>query len=129
MKPKSVSTIFPKFLITDQFDVNKIIESMGGEDIFAQYPYSIALQNSFFQSRMNIDYNSASASANTHFILGKSESIVQGESVLPDRPSEDFKCDKPFVFFLRERSTGLILFMGKLMVPTILKEKKLISDV
>lgn len=125
MRPKSVSTIFPKFLITDQFDLNKIIEKMGGEDIFTQLPYSISIQNSFFQSQINIDYHSAAATANTHFILGKSENVDESsEPILTEHPTEEFKCDKPFVFFLRERNTGLILFMGKLMVPTILKEKK-----
>ena len=30
---------------------------------------------------------------------------------------EEFECDKPFVFFVRHVKSGLILFVGKLMVP------------
>jgi len=33
-------------------------------------------------------------------------------------PSFSMRVDRPFVFFIRERSSGVILFIGKIVEPT-----------
>jgi serpin B len=30
----------------------------------------------------------------------------------------EFKCDRPFLFFLQEKTTGIILFSGRMFDPT-----------
>ena len=43
--------------------------------------------------------------------------IVVGETSAPT-PEFSFRADRPFVFFIRDRETGTVLFMGRVTDPS-----------
>jgi len=43
--------------------------------------------------------------------------IVVGVTSMPMEPPPEFRADRPFVFAIRERATGAILFMGRVSDP------------
>lgn len=57
---------------------------------------------------LDVDEVGSEAAAATAIV----EVVVSGMRV-PPRPSSVFRADKPFLFLLRDRRTGLILFMGR----------------
>ena len=63
---------------------------------------------------IEVDEEGTEASAATAVIMGIEESI--GPPVI------DFIADHPFIFFLRDLQTGLLLFQGRMMNPIGEKE-------
>jgi serpin B len=44
--------------------------------------------------------------------------MAEGESIPLDFPfTPEFRADRPFIFLTREKSTGSILFLGRMMAP------------
>jgi len=43
---------------------------------------------------------------------------MTGAGAAPQKPAE-FKADHPFLFFVRDNASGLILFMGRVADPSV----------
>ena len=122
MKLKNVSITFPKFMIEDQCDVKQILKSLNAEASFLDFednPHGLGVDKSLYHASISVDYNFAAASAETNFFLTRKQNEKALLSI--GHNSEQFRCDKPFIFFIRHLNSKLILFMGKLMIPTIKK--------
>ncbi len=43
--------------------------------------------------------------------------IMMTRSAMPMDPPVEFKCDRPFLFIIHDKSNGSVLFMGKYLKP------------
>ena len=110
----------PKFKIESTIDLVPILKDLGMTDMFngltANFSgilkdeglfVSKAIQKAFIE----VDEVGTTAAAATAVVL------KQRGGFLP-RP-EEFIADHPFLFFLRDLQTGLVLFQGRMVDPTL----------
>ena len=109
---KRMDLKIPKFTIENRFEMKSIYQKMGIELAF-NYEYAdfsnmcstenTGITNAFQSNFFEIDEKGATASS--------ASSIIYGDGSLITPP---FVLDRPFIFALTERSTGAILFIGKI---------------
>ena len=63
------------------------------------------------QSMVDVSEEGTEAAAATAHVMMK-------RSLLISFPPEEFKCNRPFLFFIHETDSNGILFMGKYMSPS-----------
>lgn len=120
----TVDILFPKFKIEYEITLNDILKSMGmlqaftsaadfsginpGRDLFISY-----VKHKTF---VEVDEKGTEAAAVT--IIG-----FENTSIDPNEPQKVyFHCNRPFLFAINEKTTGAILFMGKVGNPNVHNE-------
>jgi serpin B len=73
-------------------------------------PPSLFIGEVFHKGFIRVDEKGTEAAAATAVVMGP------GGAAPP--PPTEFKADRPFLFFLRDNSSGLVLFMGRVTDPT-----------
>ena len=116
-KYQKVSLYMPKFKSKDGYDIDTILPNLGINNIFHEFPNAIEDEGidgkiSVSQVRqdfyISVDEFGTEAAAVTSIIMDAESS---GE---PDMtPPTIMRCNRPFVFAIREKRTGLILFIGE----------------
>lgn len=107
----------PRFSFFSSPDIAGTLKSLGMTDAFSKSAadfsgidgqpnlYISALMQ---QADVSVDENGAAAAAATVVVVSPT-SVVQN----PPQPQFSLNVNHPFLFFIRERSTGTILFMGR----------------
>ena len=122
MGSPEVMVYLPKFKMTCRFGLNNTLRAMGMTDAFAPGKadfsgmdggrdlfISAALHKAFVE----VNEQGTEAAAAT--------GVAMRMTALPMRPIE-FRADHPFLFLIREKSTGSILFIGRVTNPTVAGE-------
>ena len=113
MATRKVSVSMPKFGMTQKFKLPSVLSSLGMSDAFdptvADFSGINGEQNLYIASVVhkafiNLDEEGTEAAAATGGGMGVTN---VGD------PIPEFNADHPFVFFIRDNSTGSILFMGR----------------
>jgi serpin B len=120
-KNRKVELHLPKFKLESEYELNSYLKELGLKSAFdASADFSgitgkkeIHISNILHKAVMVLDESGTEASAATAVITSRSVSNNYTKPVL-------FKADYPFIFLIREKSTGTILFMGNLVEPTTL---------
>ncbi len=115
-RPKKVEISLPKFKINAGIELSKILSKMGMSEAFTDKAdfsgingkKDLSLTSVIHQAFVNVDEQGTEAAAATAAVLGV-------RSINPPPPV--FTADHPFIFLIRHKSTGSILFMGRLMNP------------
>jgi serine protease inhibitor len=117
MQDKRVKIDLPMFDIKDEYDIRRVLREMNATllDNFDSVSHGVCLDKAFYSSSIYVNHKLVSSTAKTDFLLSRSEE--KSLKLCLDHPSDEFNCERPFLFFIRELNTKLILFMGKLMVP------------
>jgi len=68
--------------------------------------------NVFHKAFVKVDEKGTEAAAAT------SVQMLRVGSMMAPRPPEPFLVDRPFLFFIRDEATGLVIFMGRVQDPT-----------
>lgn len=117
LRRQEVETYFPKFKMTQKFNLNDVLRSLGMKEAFTRTAnYSnmepngeLFISDVVHKAFVEVDEQGTEAAAAT--------AVVMELAAMPmDTPV--FKADHPFVFVIRERTTNSILFIGRLMDPT-----------
>jgi serpin B len=116
-KPETVDLWIPKFKISARTDLKRVLESLGVKQAFdpqkADFTGIVAdtplfVSQCIHEVRVEIDEDGAKASSAT---------MVGGTFGGPPPPRPRFNANHPFLFLIRHRPTGLILFMGRVVEP------------
>ena len=116
MRLKSVRVTLPKFKISARFNLSKTLAAMGMPDAFdvkaADFSgmngktHDLCIANVIHQTEIDVFEQGTEAAAATAITM------MRG-----GRSEAEFTVDHPFVFVLRDRQTGSILFMGRVVNP------------
>jgi serpin B len=118
---KKVEVYLPRFRATAAFRLDKTLKEMGMSDAFSQeladFSGMVDGRSKLYigavvhKAFVDVDEKGTEAAAATAVIM-------QLKSAMPE-PVPVFRADRPFLFMIREKSTGKILFIGRLNDPSI----------
>ena len=116
LEPAQGIVQIPKFEFESGFELSEVLQAMGMTTAFASADLSGMIENDslfisgvFHKTFIAIDEDGAEAAAAT--------AIVVGETSVPIDEFE-LTADRPFLFLIRDRITGAILFYGRVVDPT-----------
>lgn len=114
----AVKVTFPKFQFTCSLGLNEPLAALGMQEVFtskADLSGMTSAERLFLTSALHkafvaVDEEGTEAAAATALITATAE-------LSPPEPAV-FRADHPFLFLIRHRSTGSILFMGRVADPS-----------
>jgi serpin B len=116
LSAQEIDLSMPKFTFTKDASMGSILRSLGMTDAFnfgvADFSgidgdHDLYISEVFHKAFISVDEHGTEAAAAT--------AIVVAAGAAPAQPLL-LTIDHPFIFFIRERQTGLILFMGKVIL-------------
>ena len=117
LSPRQVAVTLPKFEFGASFDLTRTLTQMGMRDAFrflaADFSgidggRSLFLSAVIHKALVRVDEKGTEAAAAT--------AVIGMRGGAPARPVA-FTADRPFIFLIRDRNAGAILFMGRLVDP------------
>ncbi|WAM22526.1 MAG: serpin family protein (plasmid) [Candidatus Methanoperedens sp.] len=114
---QSVQVWLPKFSMTKSEEMSGLLKELGMKSAFDPHVADFSGINSteglyisyvFHKAFINVDETGTEAAAATTVII-----VGSAIEILPE-----FRADHPFLFFIINKSTGAILFMGRVADPT-----------
>jgi len=108
-----VNVRLPRFGIDTRFDLTGPLQAMGMIDAFTERAdfsgmttaHPLFISKVVHQARIEVDESGTEGASGSGVVIGKGP-----------RPQE-FTANRPFVFLIRDRSTGNILFLGRVVNP------------
>lgn len=121
LRQTEVVVFLPKFKLTSHFWLNAALASMGMADAFSPKADFSGMDGSnwlyisaaIHKAYVDVNEEGTEAAAAT--------AVVVTARAMPSRPPI-FRADHPFLFLIRENTTRSILFMGRVIDPTIAAE-------
>jgi serpin B len=111
-----VSLMLPKFKLNTASDLTGPLQALGMTDAFngaANFsgitPISIELTKVVHDAYVNVDETGTVAAGAT--------GVVAGPTITDAPPTAVFRANHPFLFLIRDQSSGAILFMGRVTDP------------
>lgn len=114
---EEVKVSIPKFRFETKNELSDSLVKMGVVDAFGQADFSgisdspLEISRVIHQAFIDVKEEGTEAAAATV------EGLKMGMSISRDPEPEEFKADHPFMFFIEDRRTNCILFMGKVEYP------------
>jgi serpin B len=114
-----ISLTMPAFEFTRSIQLGKILKSMGMVSAFSSGLADFSgftgqpdlfISEVLHKAFVKVDESGTEAAAAT--------AVVMGLTCVPAE-STDFIIDRPFLFLIRNRSTGTVIFMGRVMDPSV----------
>ncbi len=112
-----VQVWLPKFSMTKSKEMSDLLKELGMKSAFGPYTADFSginsteglyISNVFHKAFINVDETGTEAAAATGVVIG-----ITSIEILPE-----FRADHPFLFFIIDKHTGSILFMGRVADPT-----------
>jgi len=114
---EEVETTIPKFKFETKTELSESLIEMGVVDAFGQANFSgisnspLAISRVIHQTFIDVKEEGTEAAAATMV------EMKGGMSISWDSKPKEFKADHPFMFFIEDKRTNCILFMGKVEYP------------
>jgi serpin B len=118
MQRRRVDLTLPKFKMTAQFRLGKVLSALGMRLAFSSAAdfsgisseEKLKISQVIHKAYVDVNEKGTEAAAAT--------AVIVGPTAVPlPPPPATFRADHPFVFLLRDTRTGSILFMGRLVNP------------
>ena len=117
LRKREVKVFFPKFKMTSEFGLSDVLSSMGMADAFspnkADFSGMTGNRDLFISAVLHkayVDVNEEGTEA-----AAATGVVMKLTSVGPAVPV--FRADHPFIFLIRDKVSGSILFIGRVMDP------------
>lgn len=119
MQTTNTVVYFPRFQFDASFELAKTLEGMGMNQAFdpTRADFSgmsssgeLYISRVIHKATVDVDEAGTEAAAATAVIATAGAAPDEQEPVI-------FRADRPFLFFIRDRETGTILFMGRVLNP------------
>ena len=120
MREQEVNVALPKFKMASGFSLAQPLKAMGLKDAFdperadfsdmdgrAHWLYLSAVLHKAY---IEVNEKGTEAAAATAVVMTPTALLIQ-------KPPREFRADHPFLFLIRDSTTGSILFMGRVMKP------------
>jgi serpin B len=123
LRSRKVEIFLPRFKVTQQASLNALLQAMGMADAF-RYPMAdfsgIAEGRELFLSAVIHKAFVAVNEEGTEAAAATAVALRAGGlgPVDPPGPPPVFRADHPFLFLIRDNTSGTILFLGRLTDPT-----------
>jgi serpin B len=117
LRTREVIVALPKFKLTCEFELTKTLPAMGMTDAFggkADFSGMTGRRDLFIGAVLHkafVDVNEEGTEA-----AAATAVMMERTAVMPNPPPV-FRADHPFVFVIRDRETGSVLFVGRAMNP------------
>ena len=119
LKSRRVDLFLPKFKMTSEFSLSDTLKSMGMSLAFSDRAdfskmstkESINISAVIHKAFVDVQEEGTEAAAATAVVMTRSSIVVE-----PTEPAT-FRADHPFLFVIRHRPTGSILFAGRVQNP------------
>ena len=117
LEEREVAVYLPKFKFEARYGLGGLLAKMGMPDAFDLPPADFSgmtggkdlyISKVIHQAFIEVNEEGSEAAAATAVVMNT-------KSVAP--PIPEFKADRPFVFLIRHKPTGAILFMGRVVNP------------
>jgi serpin B len=120
MEPRTVDLTLPRFKVETRAGLRTALTAMGmplafdGGADFSGITTSerLAIADVVHQANIAVDEQGTEATAST-IVMAWPVMLVPGE-----RPPVTFHVDRPFIFAVRDKTTGAILFLGRVVDPS-----------
>ncbi|MBN1506944.1 MAG: serpin family protein [Sedimentisphaerales bacterium] len=117
LRRRQVIVFVPKLKMTSKFSLAQVLQSMGMTDAFTDRAdfsgmtgnRDLYLSAVIHQAYVDVNEEGTEAAAATGAVVGIT-------SIGPDM-TPVFRADHPFLFLIRDRATGSILFLGRVLNP------------
>jgi serpin B len=102
----------PRFKVTNDFELSEILKSMGMPSAFDAADFSgmsssaASISQVIHKAYIDVNEEGTEAAAATAVLMDEAAIL-----------SPSFRVDRPFVFFIQDKATGSILFMGRIENP------------
>ena len=120
MREQEVNVALPKFKMASGFSLAQALKAMGLKDAFdperadfsdmdgrAHWLYLSAVLHKAY---IEVNEKGTEAAAATALVMTPTAALIK-------EPPREFRADHPFLFLIRDSTTGSILFMGRVMKP------------
>jgi serpin B len=112
---QTVALFLPKMNLTNSIDLKEPLQRLGMRDAFGmQADFSniagardLAIDKAIHKTFIRVDEEGTEAAAATAISIGLT-------SMLPSKQIVEFRADHPFVFIIKEKDSGTILFIGRM---------------
>ncbi|MCS6835493.1 MAG: serpin family protein [Anaerolineae bacterium] len=120
MRVRQVNLGLPRFRVEGEFSLRDALQALGIVSAFdpeqadfsgmrADAARDLFISAALHKSYIDVNEEGTEAAAATGIIMGVT-------SAMPDQPI-DLTIDRPFVFLIRDRQSGAVLFMGRVLNP------------
>jgi serpin B len=120
MKRRSVEIFLPRFKLDEGFNLSGALMKLGMSDAFDSKVADLSgmdgtrrlfVSGVFHKAWVEVNEEGTEAAASTAVV------VATKSAELSPSPTPVFRADRPFVFFIRETTSGSILFLGRLAEP------------
>ena len=118
LRRTEVSLSLPRYKLTSSFRLDAVLKNLGMTDAFdptradfsgmTDDPVGLFISAAIHQAFIEVNEEGSEAAAAT--------AVVMSLRSMP-QPPVPFKADHPFIFLIRERESGAILFLGQVLDP------------
>lgn len=113
-----VDVTIPKFKFTSTIDLNEPLQSMGAEDMFSAKSADLSGVSGKSNLFVTQVVQKAFIEVNEEGSEAAAVTVVQTNTRSISLPTI-FKADRPFMFFIRDNQTGMLLFQGRVSDPSL----------
>lgn len=112
LKESSTAVIMPKFKLETEYNLIDTLKNLGMNDAFGSADFSgisdngLYISDAIHKAFVDVNEEGTEAAAVTGFTLRESRSVP-------------FTVDQPFIFLIQDNDTGNILFIGRMVNPSL----------